>query len=86
VVYGAVIQQRERVTNGIVLVNTSIGTIKSLFSGAPVLHRGELAAANLDNRLGLKYFGVNYQFSFAVREIHEDSFCYTTHGKLGSLG
>lgn len=79
-------QQRERLTKGLVLVNTKLLVSEPIFYCGPMAVMTSWNLAKLDNRLGLKYLRPNYRLSFRYQEIHENSFCYAAYGKLGPLG
>jgi hypothetical protein len=61
-------QQRERVTKGLVLVNTKLLVRPTYFFTAvftaPMEGHGKLKFCDLDNCLGLNYFGLNHRLSF----------------------
>ena len=57
-------QQRERVTKGLVLVNTNLLVRPTLRFYCADGGHGKLEFCELDNCLGLKYFGLNHRLSF----------------------
>ena len=57
-------QQRERLTKGLVLVNTRLLVKPTVFFTAPMEVMASWNPANLDNCLRLKYFGLNHRLSF----------------------